>query len=358
MSKYYHLRIKEVVKESEDAVSIHFWHPWNEVIQYKPGQYLTVLWPTEAGEKIRRSYSLSSSPYTDASPAITVKRVAGGLVSDHLVSKAKMEDVLEVLQAMGTFCLVPEPDQKRCIFLLGTGSGITPLLSIAKSVLIAEHESKVVLIYGNRREEDIICRGIIEQLARKYQGRFEVIHSLTQPSKDWTGQSGRLTTQKLIDLLSPWREEVLHADTRFYVCGQEDFMDGAKQALIQLGAQKDAIHRESFFSIKESEFEAPPAPSLPATGSQEREIKLRYEGQEYMLKIPPQQSVLEAALANDVDLPYSCQAGMCTACLGRVIQGEVTLDEYDGLTEAEIKEGFILTCVAHPRTDDVIIEVE
>lgn len=357
MAKYYHLKIKEVTNESEDAVTIHFWHPWNEVIRYIPGQYFTVLWPNETGDKIRRSYSLSSSPFTDVSPAITVKRVAGGLVSEALVSNAKEGDILEVMQAMGTFSFTPDPEKERTIFLLATGSGITPLLSIAKSVLIVEPESKVVLLYGNRKKEDIIFKAKIDELQAKYHDRFQVVHSLTAPSPDWSGETGRLTPQKMLDLLLPLKEGVTAPGSVFFICGQEDFMDAARQTLLELGADKNAIHTESFVIHKDLEALEPEFAEAD-DDLQTREITLRYEGTEHKLQVAPHQSVLEAALSQEIDLPYSCQAGMCTACLGRVLHGEVVLDEYDALSEAEVKEGFILTCVAHPKSNDVFIEVE
>ncbi len=357
MSKYYHLKVKEVVRETADTVSIHFWHPWNEVVQYKPGQYFTILWPAAGDTKLRRSYSLSSSPYTDISPAITVKEIVGGAVSGHLVSDVSEGDILEIMQATGTFFLEPDADLERTIFLLGTGSGISPLISIAKSVLVVEPDSKVVLVYGNRRKESIIFSGIILGMQEKYKDRFEVIHSLTQPPPGWEGHTGRLTQNKLGHILQPYEDLIRLPASRFFICGQEEFMDEAMAALEMTGANKEAISRESFYinrDIVENELPAHPEPDI----SQDRNILLRYEGEEHNLRVGAHQTVLEAALENDIDLPYSCQAGMCTACLGRILQGKVTLDEYDALTEAEVREGFILTCVAHPVTDDVIIEVE
>ncbi len=357
MSKYYHLKVKEVVRETADTVSIHFWHPWNEVVQYKPGQYFTILWPAADGTKLRRSYSLSSSPYTDISPAITVKEIAGGAVSGHLVSDIKEGDVLEIMQATGTFFLEPDADLERTVFLLGTGSGISPLISIARSVLIVEPESQVVLVYGNRRKESIIFSEVILKMQEKYKDRFRVIHSLTRPEPDWQGHTGRLTRDKLTEILQPYTDSLRLPASRFFICGQEEFMDEAILSLEMLGANREAISRESFY-INRDIVESDPPAQAEADLLQDRTILLRYEGEEHHLKVGAHQTVLEAALENDIDLPYSCQAGMCTACLGRALQGKVTLDEYDSLTEAELKEGFILTCVAHPLSDDVIIEVE
>lgn len=358
MSKYYHLKIKEVTRETDDAVSLHFWHPWNEVIRYKPGQYLTVLWPDANGDKVRRSYSLSSSPYTDVSPAITVKRLPGGVVSNYLVSDLKEGDTLEVMQPAGTFCLVPDADRSRTVFLLAAGSGITPLLSIAKSVLMVEPDSHVILLYGNRRLEDVIFRDALVTLKEKYGDRLSLIYALTQPPQNWEGLTGRLTPQALSEKLLPYRDRIAHETSLFFVCGQDDFMTSARSVLEQLGAAPIAVHTERFVTQKVSDYTSQEPQADSDVSPQNRQITLRYEGEEHSLEVAPHQSVLEAALELDIDLPYSCQAGMCTACLGRVLQGQVSLDEYDALTDAEIKEGFILTCVAHPQSADVIIEVE
>jgi len=354
MSKYYFLKVKEVVRETSDTVSIHFWHPLNELIRYKTGQFLTVLLPLAPDQqKIRRSYSFSSSPFTDVSPAITVKQVPEGLASGFLVTQVKPGDILEVMEPAGTFVIEPDESQKRRIFLIGAGSGITPLISIAKSILIVEPDSSVVLIYGNRRLQDIIFRDKLNALQQKYPERLHLVHSLTQPPPGWTGATGRLTKNHLIQLLEqfPLQEE----DSRFFLCGPEEMMADAKRALSVLGVANRQILQESFATRHTTEERAAEHTGGPRTA---RIVTIRYEGEEFQLAIPPHQSILETALENDIDLPYSCQAGMCTACLGRVLSGKVFMDEYDGLSEAELQEGFILTCVAHPDSDDVIIEVD
>lgn len=356
MPKYYHLKVKEVVKETEDVISIHFWHPWNELYVYKPGQYLTILWTSPEGESIRRSYSLSSSPYTDVTPAITVKRVDDGPVSNFLYSQVKEGDVLEVMQPMGTFVLEPDPELSRKIFLLGTGSGITPLISIAKSVLMVEHESQVTLIYGNRSYEDIIFRKTLDHLKEKYKDKLRLIYALTQPPQNWTGEVGRLTPSKIGSILQPYEKEIREEGSLFFLCGQPEFMEGAEDILRQMGAPPVAIRHENFYTTPSTELIE--AQEEMDTSRKSRTVELHYEGEVHHVEVQPHESILEAALKNDIDLPYSCQAGSCTSCMGRLKKGEVVMDTDDGLTEAELNEGFILNCVAHPLTDDVVIEVD
>lgn len=352
MSKFYFLKVKEVHKETEDTVTIHFWHPLNEVLKYKPGQFITLLIDTGEEKKVRRSYSMSSSPFTDVSVAITAKKISNGSISGYLNETLKVGDVVEVMEPMGVFTLNPNSEKKRAVVLIGAGSGITPLMSMAKSVLIVEPESVVYLLYGNREESTIIFADQIDALTTKYKSRFQVIHTLSQPSPNWKGETGRLTQANISRFLEQLKVTDGVAD--YYLCGPAQMMDEAKKALEDLHVPADKVHRESFLTSQ----------ALASTeGSAEnslkrREITLKYEGNDFKLVVEPHQTILEAALENDIDLPYSCQAGMCTACMGRTLEGEVHLDENEALTNSELSDGFILTCVAHPLTDDVIVEVD
>jgi ring-1,2-phenylacetyl-CoA epoxidase subunit PaaE len=355
MSKYYFLKVKEIEKETEEASTLHFWHPLNEVVAYRPGQFLTILLPAD-DKKIRRSYSMSSSPYTDVSLAITIKRVPGGYASNLLLDTIKVGDTLEVMEPMGAFFPKQSDDQTRQVVFVGAGSGITPLFSIAKSILMVEPESEVFLIYGSRNEESIIFKHKIEALQAKYGERFQVVHTLSQPSEAWEGEKGRLNKSHLLKIVEKL-PTLNKAEAEFFLCGPDDMMEEAHRALSILAIPENKIRKESFLTATAAQ---PGEVTLEEEDDtlKTREITLFYEGAEYKLAVKPHETVLEAALNMDIDLPYSCQAGMCTACLGRCTSGKVHLDEEDALSEAELNEGFILTCVSHPMSDDVIIEVE
>ena len=357
MSKYYFLKVKEIERETPDAVTIHFWHPLNEVISYKPGQFITLLLPMN-GEKIRRSYSMSSSPYTDVSLAVSVKAVPGGLMSNYLNEQLKVGDILEVMEPMGHFTTDLLAENKRTVVFIGAGSGITPLISIAKSVLMVEPDSNVILIYGNRDEQSILFREKLEQLTEKYESRFRLVHTLSQPaSPAWKGESGRLNRSHILKILEQFPEvDVRHAE--YFICGPEGMMEEALVALQVLQVDSQKIHKESFASANTLKAQGEVMVHEEDGSLKKREITVLYEGSEFKVTVEPHQSILEAALEMDIDLPYSCQAGMCTACLGRCVSGKVQLDEEDALSEAERNAGFILTCVAHPMSDDVIVEVE
>ncbi|MCE7042075.1 ferredoxin--NADP reductase [Dyadobacter sp. CY312] len=355
MSKYLFLKVKEIEKETDEASTIHFWHPLNEVVAYRPGQFLTLLLPQD-DKKVRRSYSMSSSPYTDVSLAITIKRVPGGFASNLLLDTIKEGDVLEAMEPAGNFFPKQEDDQTRQVVFIGAGSGITPLFSILKSILMVEQESEVFLLYGSRNEEGIIFNEKINTLKAKYKERFNVVHTLSQASDEWEGEKGRLNKTHILKIIEGL-PALNKKEAEYFLCGPDDMMEEAHRALAILAVPERQIRKESFLT-------ATAAQPGEVTMEEEddtlktREITLFYEGTEYKLPVKPHETVLEAALNMDIDLPYSCQAGMCTACLGRCTSGKVHLDEEDALSEAELNEGFILTCVSRPMSDDVVIEVE
>lgn len=352
--KYYHLKVKEVIKETPEAVTISFWHPLSEMIKYHPGQFLTLIVSPE-GQKIRRSYSMCSSPHMDTAPAVTVKRVPGGLVSNWLIDNIKEGDFIEVMEPMGHFMVQPDARNARTVVLIGAGSGITPLISMAKSILKVEAESRVILLYGNRHENSIIFRDKLDELAVQFAGRFEIKHILSQPLGEWQGAAGRLNQSQILKFLEGI-SDLKPNQAEYYLCGPEGLMEEAKSALAILKVNPDLIHKESFITSHTTHGEVTEQEDDGSLKAQE--VTVLYEGSEYKFTVEPHQTVLEAALELDIDLPYSCQAGMCTACMGKCISGKVHLDEDDGLTKSELAAGYILTCVAHPLSKDVVIEIE
>lgn len=356
MANRYFLKVKEVVRETSDAVTITFWHPINEEVRYQPGQFLTFLLNIN-GQKVRRSYSMAASPYVDVSLAVSVKRVPGGLASNYLCDQIKPGDIIETLEPMGTFVPKLDSNNRRTIVLIGAGSGITPLFSMAKSALHVEPNSRIWLIYGNRNQNSIIYKAHLDAMEQAYgQQRFQVTHVLSQPSAGWTGPEGRLnqhTITKLLDSLPSAERQ----NASVYLCGPDGMMAEARSALALVGVPTDRVFKESFITAPVAAGEVIEDP-ISAGDEGSPEVTILYEGSEYKFAVAPHQTILEAALDLDIDLPYSCQAGMCTACMGRCISGTVKLDEEDGLSESELKAGYVLTCVAHPVGRDVVIEIE
>lgn len=356
MANRYFLKVKDVDRETDDAVTISFWHPINEEIRYQPGQFLTFLLNIN-GQKVRRSYSMASSPHVDVSLSVSVKRVPGGLASNYLFERIKPGDILETLEPMGTFVPKLDPQSRRTIVLIGAGSGITPLFSMAKSALHVEPNSRIWLIYGNRNQESIIYKAHLDAMEQAYgKSRFQVTHVLSQPSAGWTGVEGRLNQHTLTRLFDQLPKAELQ-NASVYLCGPDGMMAEARSALSLVGVSTERVHKESYATAPVAAGEVVEEP-VTAAESGSPEVTVLYEGSEYKFAVAPHQTILEAALDLDIDLPYSCQAGMCTACLGKCISGKVKLDEEDGLSESELKAGYVLTCVAHPVGRDVVIEIE
>lgn len=346
--KSYFLQVQKVVQETTDTVSIHFWHPISGQLPYQAGQFLTVIVPGPDGKKVRRSYSFSSSPASDSGLSITVKRVAGGWVSNYLADKVKEGDFLEVLPPMGRFIFDPEMHEEGNLVFIAAGSGITPLMSLLKTVLKTT-ERKVLLIYGNRDEQSIIFKDKLRELESSYRGRFSVLHILSRPGEYWVGHKGRIHQANAIWFMKD--HGVDFKKDQFYMCGPEEMMDSLQKVYSLFDVPDDRIFYERFNAPTLDEEE-----QIEELGPQT--VTVLYDGDTHVFEVLAHQTILEAALEKDIDLPYSCQAGMCTACLGKCKEGKVKMDEDDGLTEKEIAEGYVLTCVSRPTSAGVVIEID
>ena len=353
-SHYYNLKVKEIVQETRDAITIVFESPENK-INYKSGQFLTLIVPME-GKDVRRAYSLCSSPFVDDDPAVTVKRVEGGLMSNWLPDHLKVGDTVKIMEPMGVFTTEYKSDNKRHIVMFAGGSGITPMMSITKSMLTQEPDSIISLIYCNRDIDSIIFKDKLEQMQTDYEGRFRVIHILDDAPMNWQGHSGLLNHDMLVKIFE--RMPSWGADkTTYLMCGPEGMMKNVENLLEEQKIDKNQIYKESFVAgtiDKELKKEG----AEPSDGEiVSREVTVIYDGEEHKFTVEPDSTILETALDMGIDLPYSCQSGLCTACRGKCISGKVKLDEEEGLSEAELEEGYVLTCVGHPISDDVVIEI-
>ena len=350
--KFYSLKVKDITKETSDTITVHLKQPLFSKIKYKPGQFLTIVLPIN-GKSVRRAYSLSSAPTIDETLSITIKRVENGLVSNFVNDHLKVGDKMEIIEPMGHFCLEPDKNLSRHIVLFGSGSGVTPLMSIAKSILMFEPKSTVSLIYGNRNTDTIIFKAKIEEMQKKYGERFNIVHVLSRAEENWIGYKGRIDKSLAINVLT-LLPKFDKDKTEYFMCGPEGMMDEVVEALNSLQTPKERIHRESFVSSTASEAKED---AKNAAGGIERDVMIILDDEEHRVTVKPGSTILEAGLDAGLDMPYSCQSGLCTACRGKKKAGEVKMDEDEGLSEMEIKDGYILTCVAHPLTDDVVVEI-
>ena len=351
--QYISLKVRNVVKETPDTVSIYFEQP-EPYLEYKPGQFLTVILDIN-GKEERRSYSLCTSPFVDPHPAITVKRVDNGLVSNYLNDHIRPGKTIEIMKPMGNFTVPFHSQNKRHFVMIAGGSGITPVMSLAKSALINEPSSQVTLIYSSRNEEQIIFKKELDQLEGKYADRLHVVHNLTQPGASWDGLKGRISEEKIKNILDAKVGDLSSAV--FFICGPEGMMEIAEKGVSALGVAKENIHTESFYTDLSAKEEALRAEGKLAPALT-REVEVVLEGQTYHFEVAPGKTILEAGLDQDVDMPYSCQSGLCTACRGKLLSGKVDMIEDAGLSPGEIAEGYILCCSSKPASGDIKIVIE
>lgn len=354
------LKVVGITRETSDAITIHLEHPDKKAIPFKAGQFLTLILPIE-GKKVRRSYSLCSAPEEGTRLSVTVKRVEGGLVSNYLLDNLQVGQEIEVMEPLGNFNLVPEAAKNRHILLFGAGSGITPLMSMLRTALQQEPNTKVTLLYGNRDENSVIFKKQLDELESAYPERLHVEYIYSQPQYacEYRGRMNQSMIIKILERLKLTRP----TEALYYMCGPDGMMDEVRKALNVLHVPTDCIFRESFVSNKLIEQQEQQAQHGDVSSSDDdgeirtQTVTIIYEGAEYSVVVEPDQTILEAALDQDVDLPYSCQAGLCTACRGKCLSGKVHLEEREGLSDAELDEGYVLNCVGHPLTSNVVIEI-
>ena len=350
-SQYVTLQVREVVRETSDAVTIYFDQP-DPHLDYLPGQFLTIIMVIN-GKEERRSYSLCTSPFVDPFPGITVKRLPGGVVSNYMNDLVFPGKKITVMRPMGNFTCDYHSKNKRHYGMIVAGSGITPILGITKSILINEPESKVSLLYGSRNEDQVIFKATLERLIDQYPGRIHVFHQLSNPEPSWTGNRGRIAMGDVqrfgSDLLGDGDYQ-----TRFFLCGPQELMEAAKISLAELGVPNESISLENFYLETSKKAGNDGEESQGIT----QEVTVILEGKSYTFDVTPDKTILEAGLELEIDMPYSCQSGLCTACRGRLLSGKVTMDEDAGLSENEIDAGYILCCSSKPKSGEIKINIE
>ncbi len=354
MSRFNSLRVSKKVQETHDSVSISLEIPseLKPMYEYKQGQYLTFEIEKE-GKKIRRAYSLCSSPHWNEDLTVTVKKVSNGLMSAWMNDTLKEGDLINVMPPQGKFYTELSSSNQKHYLLLGGGSGITPLMSIIKSVLKVEPNSKCTLLYANKDENNIIFKDKLSQLEADFSSRFKVIHSLDKPIGAWNGNTGLLYANKIISILE--KEQINFNNAEVFICGPSALMNEYTLALEKMGVAKDKIHLE-LFSVPVEEYSKEEKSSTSTATANGSKIKIILDGTETEFIIEDNRTILQAAQDAGLDPPYSCESGICSTCMAKVLEGEVKMDENNILTDDEVKKGYVLTCQAHPTTPVVVIE--
>ena len=367
MSTQFHsLKVAKVTPEIMDATSITFEIP-NDLegkFDYTHGQYLTLKFQIN-GKEERRAYSMSSSPLENG-VTVTVKKVVKGIVSNHICNNLKAGDLVEVMVPQGRFTLQLDEEKNRTFYLFGAGSGITPLMSIAKTVLEKEPLSTVFLFYGNRNEESIMFKYQLDEMERKYQNQFIVCHTLSQPKKEkasgfggifkkakmsWGGEIGRVDEISAKKFLAenPTRSK----EANYFVCGPGAMIDDVENTLLEMGIDKNYIHSERFTSnVSGDESTTHLGAAAPVDGAK---LIVHLDGETIETEMKKGKSVLDTLLDLKYEPPYSCCSGSCSTCMAKIVKGKVEMEACYALDDDEIEEGFILTCQSHPTTEEIEI---
>lgn len=348
MNETINLTVKSRIQETHDTVTLVFEETFDN-LPYTSGQFLTVI-VTLDNEIFKREYSFSSSPQVDKHVAITVKRVNRGKVSTFLTEDVSRGDKISTLPPAGKFVANLSLNQKRTVVLIGGGSGITPLFSMAKSILAIEQNSKVYLLYANRTENDIIFIDEWKKLRETYTGRFNNIDIISNPSSSWYGIKDRISK----DNLNYYLEQlpvIFPKETEYYLCAPKGLMTEIEDGLRILNIPSAKIHRESFGSSATGE-------KSETTVNSDKIVKVKYRGDIHEIKVTAGKSILKSALEQNIRIPFSCERGNCTACLGTCVTGKVDMGNNDTLSANELAKGYVLTCISKPLTDDVYIEID
>lgn len=357
MSRFHTLNVKDVRKETADAVSILFDIPpeLKEQYAFKPGQYLTLRAMVD-GEEARRSYSICSG-LDDNEVRVAVKRVDGGVFSTFANEHLRPGMTLDVMKPEGRFVAEPVSEQERNYVAIAAGSGITPVLSIIKSTLAREPQSSFTLFYGNRDSASVLFREELEDLKDTYLGRFTLIHILSREGQDIDLLHGRLDGARLKRFIELKLLDLPQTDA-FFLCGPGDMIETARLLLEEQGVGHEKIRYELFTPAGETAVK-PRSEKAQRVAEEGVEVSVILDGAQRSFTMQEQDtSVIDAAHRQGLELPFSCKGGMCCTCRAKVVKGEVEMANNYSLEPWEVEAGFVLTCQSRSLTKEVLIDFD
>lgn len=355
MTKFHKLVVAEVKPETADCVSVAFDVPSDLLKDYAyiQGQHLTLKLIID-GKEVRRSYSICSSPLLKEPLRIAVKRVKGGVGSNHVNDKFKKGDIIEIMTPMGNFHTELKNTNRKHYVLFAGGSGITPMLSIIRTTLIAEPNSKLTLFYGNFNEAATIFKKELDELVKQNSDKLTVHYVFDKPEsashpKELTGMMSKDVVK---GLLAKYVER--NPVIEYFVCGPTPMMDNVKEVLESNNVNKNFIHIEYFTSIIEEVKK-----DAPLGANTISEVTVIMDGTTTTFQLGSNGSaILDAAIDAGVDAPYSCKGAVCATCRAKVKEGKVTMDMNYALTDDEVAMGYILTCQSHPASSVVVVDYD
>jgi ring-1,2-phenylacetyl-CoA epoxidase subunit PaaE len=354
MSKFHALAVAKVERETRDAIAITFDVPpaLREAFRFEPGQHLTLR--TRIGDDdVRRSYSICAP--AGGPLRIAVKRSPGGVFSTWANDALREGTAVDVMPPMGHFNVAADAQASRHYLGVAAGSGITPLVSIVTSALVAEPASRFTLIYGNRASATVMFRDELASLKDRYLDRFNLVHVLSREPQDIELLHGRIDRAKADALFERW---VPVADVDYaFVCGPEGMLDAVRASLLAHGMPAERIKIERFAASIPKHTHVPRP--LPQAAHTECEVHVVIDGSQRMFLLEKGvENIIDAGLRNGIELPFSCKGGVCSTCRCKLVDGEVDMDVNFALEDYEVSRGFILACQSYPVTDRVTVDFD
>ena len=350
--RFHSLRVAEIRRETPECVSLKFEVPDELAAEYRftQGQHLA-LRATLGGEELRRSYSVCSG-CDDGELRVAVKKVPGGRFSAWANASLKPGDAIDVMTPEGRFFTPLDPAHEKHYVAFVAGSGITPVLSLARTTLAREPKSRFTLVYGNRRQASVMFHEALEDLKDRYLTRFALYNVFSREEQDIELFNGRLDGAKARAFLAT----LVPVDSidEAFVCGPATMIDEVEQALVEAGVPQAHVHVERF-GVPGAAATAP----VDDAGAAQSRIGIVIDGVRREIEFRPgQHSILDAGRAAGLDLPYSCKGGMCSTCRGKLLEGQVKMAKNYALEPHEVEAGFVLTCQSYPLSERVLISYD
>jgi ring-1,2-phenylacetyl-CoA epoxidase subunit PaaE len=348
---FHPLRVCDIRQETADTVSVAFDVPDDlaATFRFAPGQFLTFRVPGHDGRPVTRVYSICSS-IDDPELRVVVKRLAGGVFGERACTTLRVGDVLETLAPQGRFTVPVDPAHSKRYLALAAGSGISPVMSLVRTLLGSEPDSQFTLVYGNRGPATTIFREALAELKDRHLDRLQVIHVFSRERQATELLNGRLTADKVGEL----GKRLIDLDSydEVFVCGPEPMTVTLRETLVDLGMDPAHVHLELYGS------HGAPQPHAPSTDAGEVRLTVTLGGVTSTVAASRSDSLLDAAAASGLDVPFSCTGGVCATCRARVVEGDVEMAVNYALQPWELEAGFTLTCQARPMTDSVTVDYD
>jgi ring-1,2-phenylacetyl-CoA epoxidase subunit PaaE len=356
MAEHFHaLRVAEIVPETNEANSIRFEIPpeLRDRFAFRAGQHLT-LRATIDGEEVRRNYSLCTAP-DDQDWMVTVKRIGGGVFSNWVGDQLKAGDTVDVMPPHGSFTTEFDESRSRHLVAIAGGSGITPVMSLIKTTLKNEPQSRLTLLYGNRDSSSVIFLEALAALKDKHLGRFEIYHFLDAEDQDIALFNGMLDRARCDEAIAHLVPDVAEVDG-WFICGPGPMMDAAEGALLDRNVPKDRIHIERFTADRPAGEVSREIAELQ-TKAEGVTVSVTLDGRTRRVPFTAG-NILDSARASGLPAPFACKAGVCATCRAKVTKGKIEMAARYGLTDEEVAAGYVLTCQSVPLGDGVAVDYD